>query len=193
MIDLNFVCSKEWDEYCSTQYKKLSGPECWLHGNYKFNVVQQSLVEPENFYQNKHGYSKPKNSFSESSVLDVYNYKQDENLTLEIKQMLNFKSINMCLQIQQPGNIVTVHVDRNRTILGKIISDEDRQTLDYSNLKRYIYFVEDQQLGQFFQIGKTQLSWKAGDLYEFYHYIPHATANASLQSRSILTIDGIKV
>lgn len=192
MIDLDFVCSNEWSQYCLTQYNNLSGPECWLHGNYKFNVEHHSLVEPENFYQDKHGYSKPKNNLSDSAVLDVYNYKQNENLTLEIKHMLEFKAINMCLQVQHPGNIVPVHIDRNRTILGKIISDKDRQTLDYSNLKRYIYFIQDQQLGQFFQIGKTQLSWTAGDLYEFYHYIPHATANASLHSRSILTIDGIK-
>jgi len=193
MIDLDFVCSELWDNYCSTQFNALVGPDCWLYGNYKLNIEQQNQTEAENFYQDRHGYSKPKNSLSGSSVLDVYNYKQDESLLLEIKQLLELEHINMCLQVQHPGNIVPVHVDRNRTILSKIISDDDRQTLEYSNLKRYIYFVEDQQLGQFFQIGNTQLSWKAGDLYEFHHFIPHATANASLHPRSIITIDGIRV
>lgn len=190
MIDLNFVCSEQYDDYC----KQLADNHCssahWYVDNFSINVPNIQDAKETNFFTPISGYTKPENSSKDDALLDVF-YYHSTDFNNHIKKLLNLNFCDVALQIQQPGKTICPHVDRSRTFLTKILDDSAREKYNYTDVRRFLYFLEDQQLGQFFQIGDEYLRWKSGDLFEFSFYIPHATANASTSPRPILAITGI--
>lgn len=190
MIDLNFVCSDQWDSYCKKLEDECAGPGCWHIKNTQLTIPNIEDAIEQNFFSTVSGYDKPKNDYIENTLLDTLYYDQSE-FNDQIKKILNLKFCNVILQIQQPGKIITPHVDRARNFLIKILDDDARARYNYTDLRRFLYFPNDQELGQFFQFGKEYLRWKSGDLFEFSFYVPHATANASTSPRPMLVITGI--
>ena len=97
----------------------------------------------------------------------------------------------MMMNVQKQGKHIPPHSDRGKSFLLECKDKGLTDNLKWLDVKRYIYFLQDRQVGQFFQIGDTQLDWKAGDMCQFPMFKVHTTANAGPHIRHVLAITGV--
>lgn len=112
----------------------------------------------------------------------IYTYKIDletPDLTRAVSLFKFDKIFDAQVQIQHPGNTVTLHHDDFTSIEDKTI--------------RLLILLEDWQPGQSMCFGNTTLTcWKSGDvIFTDVEKIPHSTSNAGWVSRSLLQITGV--
>ena len=142
------------------------------------------------FSSSYHGYVRnkkiPKGS-ENSEVLDGSVHTSDP-LNEFIRNELGLKEVFARCLIQEPGKCISVHVDYNRNFFGP--RKEKLKDLPCGDVKKYVWFLEDQEIGQMWAIGRDNISWKAGDIYQWNWYMPHATANSSNYNRKLLIIIG---
>ena len=108
-----------------------------------------------------------KNFLSLKPVIDRVGLKNSQNIVMG----------------QEPGKIQLIHTDKYGSFSSKNSPDE---------LIRLIVFLTDYVPGQFMLWGEDFLSdWKAGDILYDWGDTPHATANASTETRVILRMTGV--
>lgn len=85
------------------------------------------------------------------------------------------------IHVQRTGQMFNLHID-------KLYEYAD----DPADVFRFAVMLEDWQPGQFYIYGTyTYTHWRAGDCHWFdWRHVPHATANASHQPRSVLQVTG---
>lgn len=82
--------------------------------------------------------------------------------------------------IQFPGEMLNLHVDK-----------QYEYNEDPADTARFFIFLEDWKPGNFFQMGTSFIQWRKGDIVWFdWKNIPHATANAGWEPRSLITYTG---
>jgi len=119
--------------------------------------------------------------------LELTNIIQDFDEFPTLKKMLDYYQLENTkerLHVQLTGQMFNLHIDK----LWYWCPDDSTRTV------RINVMLEDWVPGQFYQYGTyTYSHWKAGDIHIFdWPNVPHATANASNQPRSVLQITGNK-
>jgi len=188
--------SGKLEEYAAEAYsihKQLDLNDCTYIKNAKFCDFQidQNHVEKNDFPLVIAGLKRPTPKGIINSELDVFRFNQSSDVTDFVKQTLNLKACLMDHNLQVPGKIYSTHVDYNRSFFRKIAKDQAKNS-KAKDIKKFIWFLEDQAIGQFFAVGRECLTWKAGDIVSWPWYMPHGTANASSQDRPIVLICGIE-
>lgn len=88
------------------------------------------------------------------------------------------------LHVQRPGQMFNLHIDKLY----------DRSPENPTENVRLVVHLADWEPGQFYCYGThTMTHWRAGDVHTFdWPNVPHATANASRNSRPTLIMTGLK-
>ena len=193
MIDLELLNdTARWHQHCE-QLEKQSIPRIdtvW-NGPLDINFDDQDL-STQSHYEDKHGTGilADKEINPDHAVLDRLEIKINHPVHKQICQVCGLSEARVAVNVQKPGNFIPVHIDKNRTFI-KSIADRTPPA-NWSDIQRFFYFFDDQEPGQFVQLGNTQIQWRAGDMIRWPYYLRHATANASYKSRKMLSIIGIK-
>jgi len=195
MIDPTFIQNLDaWNAYCKKMYDNYNGPDAWVVCNVKLEDYIFKHT-PENFYGNNHyGVRHPADQevSPDTAVLDRAIPDFGHPINKKFCEILGLlPPARISINIQEPGGIIPPHYDTNKSTLKIPSIAEKFNELEWTDHKRYLYFWQDQEIGQFFQIGNTQIKWKAGDLIEFPFFARHTTANSSYSPRKITAITGI--
>ena len=184
--ELDTVCHR-----CFEEHKQNTDKDFWLVDNITPPVldVDKSTLDPkkEFFARNNGGYDRKVIPFGDSRML-IQELDRQGEATSMVKKQFGCEELVLYLHIQEPGTMISYHVDYNRSLFRDY--PEKSKTLQIKNMKRWVWFMQDQQIGQMFMVGRKCLHWKAGDVYQWPWYMPHATANASPHDRHILTLIG---
>ena len=120
--------------------------------------------------------------------------KDSELLKNTFAKKFNLKpeTVRMRVQVEEPGKYFVVHIDRHRY---RVWDNEPEVRYDKVKAQHshniYVTFLQDQQLGQMFQLGTKTIEWKAGDTFAWEHQsVPHCTANAGYWTNYILVTTG---
>jgi len=137
-----------------------------------------------------HKYNKNLDNYQKQQSLKVNKYNEPSEQCRHISSILHLKHCHIACNTQPPNGIVGMHTDMNRSFTH--FCKENSIELTTQNIKKYIIFLEDWQIGQTFMIGsQTYTDWKKFDCISWPWYMPHATCNASNTERKILFIVGI--
>lgn len=154
-------------DYTSAKFHKTSF-NVPTYGKYERRQISEKITENINIEEGIIGNSEP--------------------LMKHIKNEFRLTNAFVKCLIQKPGNCAPVHVDYNRDFLS--YNEGKLDNLLAKDIKKYVWFLEDQEIGQMWAIGRDNISWKAGDVYQWPWYMPHATANSSNSDRKLLIICG---
>jgi len=192
MIDLDLLNDTEqWEQHCRQQQAKF-GNQIQVVWNGPLAIDVDSLeLQQQSHYADVHGTGvlakqqvNPDAAILERTVIDP-----SEKVHSHLREKCKLNIARVSMNLQQPGMFIPEHYDKNRTLIKHLV--ETDSNTDWLDVKRFFYFFEDQEPGQFIQMGKTQLQWKAGDLVQWPYYLSHATANASYKPRKMLSIAGV--
>jgi len=187
MIDLDFVKSNDFETlalklYQNTDYhcKKITNLYLELPHD---EIAKKSLHKAK--FQNK---------VHELDNAATHNYRieSDSPTAVKLKTVLQLDTVKINMRIQYPGYVIPLHIGRHKSFFSEYLTEHERKIKNYDDILRYIYFAEDRQPGQFFQLGRVDVDWQAGDIYQFPWYLPHATANAGTSPRKFLSIVGTR-
>ena len=102
---------------------------------------------------------------------------------------LKFDSINISINLQRPGQMFALHVDRIRW---QEFYNRDEALNAPSEYNRYMIFMDDWQYGQTFQMGEDFIKWSAGDVFTWHiRDVPHGSANFGYHDRYLMIVTGI--
>ena len=99
---------------------------------------------------------------------------------------LGFTKYGCNLLIQYPGECTPLHYD---LFLYQQEINENTTKEDYN---RYVIFLNDRVIGQFFHTEDIQVDWKIGDMYYQDTNVYHGAGNISSETRYTLIIDSLK-
>ncbi len=99
---------------------------------------------------------------------------------------LGFTKYGCNLLIQYPGECSPLHYD---LFLYQQEINENTTKEDYN---RYVIFLNDRVIGQFFHTEDIQVDWKIGDMYYQDTNVYHGAGNISSETRYTLIIDSLK-
>ena len=118
-----------------------------------------------------------------------HHFAEDHAIHPAIQKKFNITKTQAVLNVQRPGYLCGVHIDKHRNYTTKGVYDfSDTLT---ENIFRGIIFCSDWQLGQVFITGhETITNWKQGDTYVFPWYMFHGSANASEGTRHLIMFMG---
>lgn len=86
--------------------------------------------------------------------------------------------------LQQPGNILPIHVDTFIYMKKKLGQN--------SNIVRFLIMMKDWEDGHTLQVGTSWLGpWKAGDIYLWHPDRPHLAVNAGLTNKWTCNVTGV--
>jgi len=189
----------QFQALCDQLNREHQGPDCEIIWNKKIDIPKYKL-NPDVYFE----YGEKKNDFPggetksffredqpKDAVLDRHILKEDDPTKKRFEQELGLKHSRMMMNVQKQGKHIPPHSDRGKSFLLECREKGLTDDLEWLQIKRYIYFLEDRQVGQFFQVGNTQLDWKAGDMCQFPMFKVHTTANAGPHTRHVLAITGI--
>jgi hypothetical protein len=183
--DLNTLPYEQFHKICEAEFRQY--PDCWkYHSNKKFNIPPANPQDEQHFSSDYDCLVK-----NNSTILTKYRYPHNSQLLTDVGRYFGFRHTYVCMNLQKAGMLLPLHYDRNRCFDG-YMSEESRTNASPGEIVKLIYFLQDQQPGQMFQLGSEFLQWKANDLFEWKWWAPHASANCSIYDRSAMTIIGIK-
>jgi hypothetical protein len=191
MIDIDLINSDNYEQHCAERFARAT-TDVRYHGRYWVEDTPSAQHEPEGFFIRKHAEYTKKPISEENAVLERYTITDPEHpIYRRFQAITGLSALRVVSNLQRPGMFIPWHFDRNRSFLTKT-AEVQEQDYNLEQLCHFFYFHTDQEPGQFFQIGRTQLNWRAGDLYETTWWMPHATANASYSNRKVTSIIGFR-
>ena len=106
-----------------------------------------------------------------------------------INEKFGVSKTQVYLNVQSPGNVCGIHVDKYRTHMTR--GEHDFSCTLTKDIFSGVVFCEDWQIGQVFISGSESITrWKQGDTYTFPWYIPHGSANAGAHNRYLIQFVG---
>ena len=187
--ELDTVCYQLYEEH-----KKSTDVDFWHVENITPDFPELDAIKKEDidakreFFPAQNGEYARKVIPNVTSLMLIKEMDRKGKLTNKVKKIFNYDELVLNLHIQEPGTMISIHVDYNRSLFRNY--PEKSKTLLIKNMKRYVWFLQDQQLGQMFNVGRQFVTWKRGDVVQWPWYMPHATANASEHDRHMLTLIG---
>ena len=98
---------------------------------------------------------------------------------------INWEKADVKLYAQMPGQMFPLHYDGFKSNLFTGSHDKENK------VKRWLIMLEDQKLGQSFQMGEKFLHWKQGDVIAWKNVeLPHGSGNFGYWPRFTLRITG---
>ena len=98
---------------------------------------------------------------------------------------INWEKAEIKLYAQMPGQMCPLHYDTFKSNLFTGVHDKEHK------VKRWLIMLEDQKLGQSFQMGERFIHWKQGDVIAWKNVeLPHGTGNFGYWPRFTLRITG---
>lgn len=165
----------------------------------KLQNINVDFLDVDNLYfdQNRNlfpedtaGVKRDVTQYMQDCNLNMYELEQESNNLYKLKEILGFEFATGYVYGQQPNNLVTNHLDMNRSLM--LTFPEIADTITEHDIIRRIVFLTDWKFGQVFCFGKQACTdWKAGDVVSFPWYMPHSTANCSEDIRYLATITGV--
>jgi len=118
-----------------------------------------------------------------------HEFPSDHNIHSQIAARFSISKSQIYLNVQEPGNVCGIHVDKYRTHMTRGQHDfKDTLTKDIFS---GVVFCTDWEIGQVFLSGTGAITgWKQGDSYTFPWYMPHGSANAGAKDRYLLQFVG---
>lgn len=124
------------------------------------------------------------------------NFGEDQELvysTIADFYKLKRETMNIRIQVEEPGQYFVVHMDRHRY---KVWSVDDEEVI-YDKVKAqhsqdiFITFMTDQKMGQTFNFGFDGIRWRQGDTFTWEHQsIPHCTSNVGYDTSFVMVTTG---
>jgi len=107
-----------------------------------------------------------------------------------LHEKFNIKNTQVYLNVQHPGGVAGIHVDKYRSTFA--VGQYDLTKLRTKDIYSGVVLLQDWVVGQTFMTGKSNITdWQAGDSYTFPWYMPHGSANASAKARYLLQFVGV--
>ena len=98
---------------------------------------------------------------------------------------IDWDTADINFTVQQPGQVFPLHYDGFKS---NVFADSPDQE---DKVKRWLIMLEDQKLGQCFQMGDNFLTWKQGDVIAWKNVeLPHGSANFGYWPRLTLRVTG---
>lgn len=99
-------------------------------------------------------------------------------------------SINVRVHVQRPGQFFALHFDRNK--YGQFDPTNPQDSYETKS-KIYLVFLNNQELGQVFQIGHAQVTWLEGDVFTWEQVnMPHGSSNFGFENRYAMLLTGFE-
>lgn len=176
-----------WQKYNESEYKGAT-----YVGNHLFDIpydIEYKMQYPHLYYHNGQNEDTGIKG-AEKSGFQQHRFSQDSDFVQEVKEYFKIDYIYCAINNLQHRMMTAMHFDLNRSALIKYTPLEKQKKILAEDKHRYIVFLQDQEMGQIFQVGEQYLSWKAGDIYSFPWYMPHCTANCTAEDRFLLSVAG---
>ena len=124
-----------------------------------------------------------------NNAIGRHEFEFDHPIHIPIQLKFGIDKTQVYLNVQSPGNVWGIHIDKYRTHMTRGHHDfTDTKTKDIFS---GVVFCSDWQIGQVFMSGyETITKWKKGDTFTFPWYIPHGSANAGKHDRYLLQFVG---
>ena len=107
-----------------------------------------------------------------------------------LHEKFNIKNTWVYLNVQHPGGVVGMHVDKYRSAFA--VGQHDLTKLRLKDIYSGVVFLQDWVVGQTFMTGRSSITnWQAGDSYSWPWYMQHGSANASAKPRYLLQFVGV--
>lgn len=104
-------------------------------------------------------------------------------------QKFRIHKTQVYLNVQKPGNVCGIHIDKYRTHMTR--GEHDFSETRTNQIFSGVVFCNDWTVGQVFIVGSATITgWKQGDTYTFPWYMPHGSANAGADDRYLLQFVG---
>jgi hypothetical protein len=118
-----------------------------------------------------------------------HEFTKDHVIHGSIKKKFKIDKTSVYLNVQSPGNLCGIHIDKYRTHVTR--DDFDFSKTITKNIFSGVVFCNDWSVGQVFITGNDTITgWKQGDTYTFPWYMPHGSANAGAENRFLLQFVG---
>jgi len=118
-----------------------------------------------------------------------HEFDNDHVIHQSIKKKFNIDKTQVYLNVQSPGNVCGIHIDKYRTHMTR--GDFDFSETLTKNIFSGVVFCNDWSVGQVFISGNDTITeWKQGDTYTFPWYMPHGSANAGADNRYLIQFVG---
>lgn len=178
--ELTSEYQKTGQSFCQYSRGNITGDVCWDDSAF-------ASINKAPFFVNRDGVNEylPE-QLAMTGELECCRFKTDSRPYQYLQRTLGLRYMVADVNVQQPGHVVGVHADHFRS-LSKLVDN-----MRSEDIRRYVIFLEDQQIGQSFMVGLESMSWHANDIVEFPWYALHATANASLVPKRLITVSGVK-
>lgn len=166
-----------WSKEVAVQYNKEFVEITSRNHDIPQHTIEEWFDDPD--------YECYKNLSFMAKVLD----SEPSELRTRIADMLDFNhhKLRIRYQNQKPGKMIPIHLDGYKHHYYDLPPEEEYR------VGRYIIFLEDQKLGQAWQLNNEWITWKKGDVLTWSHCItPHGTANFGYEERPILVVTGFK-
>jgi len=115
---------------------------------------------------------------------------------LQVINYFGLSQVQARCHVQLTGQMFTIHIDPLKKLFaGPAATDYDADYgYDPADIVRLTVMLEDWEPGQFFAYGNSiYKQWRAGDFHiHDWPNAPHATANASMHSRTTLQLTGLR-
>jgi len=114
-------------------------------------------------------------------------FKEDlPQVILDFIESLGFTKYGCNLLIQQTGECSPNHYDLF------LYQQEIKENTTREDYYRYIIFLNDRTIGQFYHTENDQVDWKKGDMYYQNTHTYHGAGNISPETRYTIIIDSLK-
>jgi len=124
-----------------------------------------------------------------NNAIGRHEFAKDHPVHKPIQEKFNIGKTQVYLNVQSPGNVCGIHIDKYRTHMTR--GDYDFSETKTKDIFSGVVFCDDWKIGQVFISGnKIITGWKQGDTYTFPWYIPHGSANAGADNRYLLQFIG---
>lgn len=192
ILELSSMPYAEYTPFAMDRWEKEGRPSYEYQGNMKFEWPDMDLPTETPFLTDWEDEPEENGiAAADVSILQQAQLAPDHEFAKEMADYFGLRYNFVALNELKTGRMMGTHVDRHRKLVFKHIPREAAENIQPDEKKRYVVFKEDQQIGQMFQVGEEFITnWKAGDIFSFDWYVPHATANASNYDRHLVSVVG---
>lgn len=118
-----------------------------------------------------------------------HEFESSHPIHLHLGQKFRIHKTQVYLNVQKPGNVCGIHIDKYRTHMTR--GEHDFSETRTNQIFSGVVFCNDWTVGQVFIVGSATITgWRQGDTYTFPWYMPHGSANAGADDRYLLQFVG---
>jgi hypothetical protein len=173
--------------------ENIDGPQYEYTGKIELDFNEILKLQPSEQPFHTHSISKIRQTLHEGMVknnqIGRHEFNNDHVIHQLIKEKFSIDKTQVYLNVQSPGNVCGIHIDKYRTHMTR--GDFDFSKTLTKDISSGVVFCNNWSVGQVFISGNDTITkWRQGDTYIFPWYMPHGSANASAHDRYLLQFVG---